>query len=194
MISRLGALSAEKVATRSRVATTLLLVGGIVSLNLIASAPSYAGHDGKANSGDPDNGSHYVDRHDLSYYGNLAAEHGVAQLDRAADFHATFDGTGDVDIYDGAYGDTGWSGITDCTDASWFGQCDIFRVRFNQDAMSGEGSTSWRHLGCHELGHTGGLGHRYASTDAQDNSCMRQGLWNATSLDSHDLEAITAVV
>jgi hypothetical protein len=44
--------------------------------------------------------------------------------------------------------------------------------------------------GCHEFGHTAGLGHRTHTTDTDDNSCMQQGRYISGSFDAHDLDAI----
>lgn len=41
-----------------------------------------AGHGKKANSGDPDNANHYVDRNDMSLSGSDAVVHGTSQLER----------------------------------------------------------------------------------------------------------------
>jgi hypothetical protein len=163
-----------------------------VAVGLVVSAmPASAGHGGEANSGTPDNATHYIDRNNLTRLGNIAAVHGADQLDRS-DMNATFNGYGDLEVYDGAYGDTGWAGRTDCIDSGWWGECDVFRVRFNTSAM-GTSESAWRSLGCHEFGHTGGLGHRYASDDSNDNSCMRSDIW-PQNFDFHDINAINGVV
>lgn len=172
------------------------MAGGVVVAALcLAPGPAFADHAKDANAGDPDNAHHYLDRNSLTYYGDLAAVHGRDQLDRS-DMNATFSGSGDVEIEDGDYDQNSWSGQTSCQSGyNWLnGNCDVFLVRFDTAIMAGQGATAWRHLGCHELGHTAGLGHRTSSNDTDDNSCLRQGLWNATSLDRHDLDAINSSV
>lgn len=160
----------------------------------MAVAPSMAGHGEQGAAGDPDNADHYMDRNTLGTNGNIAAEWGATELNQSQ-MNATFNGAGDVEIYDYSYGDTGWYGITDCTSGiNWFtGNCDVFRVRFNQTHMAGHSVNHWRSLGCHELGHTAGLGHRFNSDDTYDNSCMRSDIWPRT-FDTHDLDAINSSV
>jgi len=51
----------------------------------------------------------------------------------------------------------------------------------------------WKYIGCHEFGHTGGLGHRMDGgtwSDADRNSCMNQETIPITNFDSHDLAEI----
>lgn len=172
---------------RSGLGVLVIAVTGLVT----SVVPAFADHGGEANSGYPDNATHYIDRNNLTRLGNIAAVRGAAQLDRS-DMNATFDGYGDLEVYDGRYGDTGWAGLTDCTDDGWWGECDIFRVRFNISAM-GTSESRWRSLGCHEFGHTAGLGHRKASNDGHDNSCMRSDIW-PQSFDAHDIWAINDVL
>jgi hypothetical protein len=171
----------------------------VVAAALVLATPAavYAGHGGQANSGTPDNTSHGVDRNSISSLGDSATKHGIAQLNRTK-MDASLATSGDVEVYDGYYGNSGdWNGVagsTDCIDSNWYNNvCNVYRVRFNQSNMSSY-SSDWRVLGCHELGHTAGLGHRYASTDSNDNSCMRSGLYTTANedFDTHDIDAINA--
>lgn len=176
--------------------TTARISRGVAAalVALCATAPAaVADHGGTALSGRPDNAKHYVDRNDLTSAANAAAVHGVAQLDRS-DMDATFTGSGDVEVYDGYYGDIGWYGATNCqTPSTRAGVCDVYRVRFNLTTMDGLSLSKWRSLGCHEFGHTAGLGHRYYYDDSNDNSCMRIEIW-PENYDTHDLNAINATV
>lgn len=177
-----------------RAQARVLALTTALSVSLVAS-PAHAGHSNAGGAGDPDNGIHRMDRHDLTPLGDAAAVWGRDQLNRADDMTATFEGSGDVDIYDGRYGDTNWAGLTSCPrGVNWLtGNCDVFKVQFNLDTMTGRSSSDWISLGCHELGHTAGLGHRYASNDADNNSCMRTTIW-PKSLDGHDVDAINSAV
>lgn len=172
---------------------TSVAVLTVLALSM-AVAPSMAGHGEQGSAGDPDNADHYMDRNNLSPNADTAAVWGRDQLNRSQ-MNATFSGAGDVEIYDGFYGDNGWYGFTDCPSGiNWLtGNCDVFRVRFNQTHMTGHSVDHWRSLGCHELGHTAGLGHRHNSDDTYDNSCMRSDIWPRT-FDSHDLDAINSSV
>ncbi|MBO9524015.1 MAG: hypothetical protein J7518_20965 [Nocardioidaceae bacterium] len=171
------------------------VVALVVVLLTAVAPPAQAGHGSKASSGDPDNGIHRMDRHSLTSLGDSAAVRGRDQLNRADDMTATFEGSGDVDIYDADYGNTSWFGRTSCPDGvNWLtGNCDVFKVQFNTRTMTGRSAGDWLSLGCHELGHTAGLGHRAASNDVDDNSCMRSEIW-PRSFDGHDIDAINAAV
>jgi hypothetical protein len=170
-------------------------LAALLSVSILVTPAASADHSNDGGAGDPDNGDHYMDRNSLSSVGDTASVWGRDELNRARDMNATFTGSGDVEIYDYTYGDTDWHGITDCPDGiNWInGNCDVFRVRFNQSSMAGHSLDHWRSLGCHELGHTAGLGHRKDSNDTYDNSCMREEIW-PRSFDSHDLDAINSAV
>ena len=171
------------------------MAGFLAAAILSGTAPVVANHDNDAASGDPDDGNHYVDRNSLTSSGDIASVWGVAELNRARDMSATFTGSGDVEIYDSTYGDVDWAGLTNCASGfNWItGNCDVFRVRFNQTRMAGQSLDRWWSLGCHELGHTAGLAHRVNSNDGNDNSCMRAEIW-PRSFDTHDLDAINSSV
>lgn len=175
-----------------RRAITMVVVASALVLGVQPTALANHGNAGAA--GDPDDANHYMDRHNLTGFGDDAAVRGRDQLNRTQ-MNATFNGAGDVDIYDDFYGSTGWHGYTDCPGGiNWLtGNCDVFRVRFNQSYS--KTGTQWLSLGCHELGHTAGLDHRYSSDDAEDTtpSCMRSDIW-PTPLDNHDIDAINGSV
>jgi len=174
---------------RARAYTSLGAIFGAVCLAVgLTASPAHAGHEQYPFA---DNGDHYMDRVNLTSYGDAAAVHGRDQLNRAAGFNATFSGTGDAEIHDYAYGDTGWHGRTSCTDWLVYGLvCDEFYVKFNLSSM-GTSMSRWRSLGCHELGHTVHLGHRDNNDDSNDNSCMRVEIW-PEDYDNHDLDVIEA--
>ena len=168
---------------------------GTILLAVICASSARADHSNEADSGDPDNGDHYMDRHNLTAAADAASVWGRDQLNRAEDMDATFVGSGDVDLYDDDYGVTRWAGRVDCPDGvHWLtGNCDVFRLRYNLNSMAGRAVSTWRWLGCHELGHTAGLAHRFADDDGNDNSCMRDGVVSQT-FDSHDIDAINDAV
>jgi hypothetical protein len=170
-----------------------VLTASVVIVGL-ATPAVWASHSGDANSGKPDNKDHYMDRNSLTTNGDTAAVYGRDQLNRSV-MNATFTGSGDVEIYDGDYNQNDWMGRTECIDiGTWLdGRCDVFKVRFDTANMAGHSLDHWRSLGCHELGHTGGLGHRTSSTDTDNNSCMRSDIW-PKNFDQHDLDAINAVL
>ncbi|MFJ7126540.1 MULTISPECIES: hypothetical protein [unclassified Streptomyces] len=159
-----------------------------VTAALVLAVPSaaQAGHDDSGT--DPDNRNQAVKGFSLTSNGTSAMNHGKAELERSV--ITTSWGGGDIEVYDSTYGDTGWHGRTDCTDwnALWT-SCDIIRVRLNQSYS--KTASQWKSLGCHEFGHTADLGHRYKSTDSDNNSCMRIEIW-PTRYDQHDLNAIKA--
>ncbi|GAB1692721.1 hypothetical protein KRM28CT15_45240 [Krasilnikovia sp. M28-CT-15] len=154
--------------------------------------PAFASHDNHGT--DPDNRNQYIKKVALAPNSDLAANYGKDQLERSV--ITTGWGSGDIEVYDEFYGNTGWYGYTDCTDWNvlWT-SCDIIRVRFNLTNMAVGGTTTntWRSLGCHEFGHTGDLGHRNSATDTDNNSCMREEIW-PLNFDQHDLNAIDSGV
>jgi hypothetical protein len=176
---------------RSRAGQAILsgLAATFLALAFVA-PPAAADHAKDGGAGDADNADHHMDRNSLSANGDAAAVRGRDQLNRSQ-MNATFTGSGDVEIYDGNYGDTSWFGITECQSGyNWInGNCDVFKVRFNTAQMAGHSLNHWKSLGCHELGHTAGLGHRVAGNDSDDNSCMRTPIW-PLSYDAHDIAAI----
>ena len=111
--------------------------------------------------------------------------------------NATFNGSGDVELYDGDYNQNSWLGQTNCEDGYNFinGNCDIFRVRYDTENMAGHSYSHWQHLACHELGHTAGLDHRTSDDDGANTtkSCMRDDIW-PIQFDLHDLDAINETV
>lgn len=166
--------------------TTTVLGTTLVAV-LAFAPPALASHGGKANSGKPDNTSQDVESNYLTTNGKAAVAQGRAQLDRS-DITTSVGGS-DIHVYDKAY-DTSWYGQTSCTDTNWWnGRCDHYSVKFSTSNMSGHSLSHWQSLGCHEFGHTGSLGHRYHSTDSNDNSCMRDDIW-PKYLDTHDIDAI----
>ncbi|MEV6420435.1 hypothetical protein [Streptomyces sp. NPDC051662] len=171
-------------ARSSRIPGALAMTAALL---LAMSSTAYAGHDDDGI--DPDNRNQAVKGFSLSSNGTSAMNHGKAELERSV--ITTSWGGGDIEVYDSTYGKTGWHGRTDCTNwnALWT-SCDIIRIRLNQ--TQSKTASQWKSLGCHEFGHTADLGHRSASNDTDNNSCMRgAGVW-PTRYDQHDLNAIKA--
>lgn len=166
---------------------TATILGATLAVVLAFAPPALASHGGKANSGKPDNTSQDVESNSLTTNGKAAVTQGRAQLDRSQ--ITTSVGGSDIHVYDASYS-ASWYGNTRCTDTNWWnGLCDHYDVKFNTRTMSGYGVSYWKSLGCHELGHTGSLGHRYHSTDSNNNSCMRSDIW-PLYFDTHDIDAI----
>lgn len=179
-----------------RAASSLVVMGCGLLLPLFSLAPSFASH-GTAPSGWPDNANQYVDRHSLTSSTEVAVAQGIAQLNRSH-LSVTLTGSGDIDVYDSNYGDTGWDGITDCVDkvAStwlWARKCDDFRIRYNQYVTTKFSSFKLEVIGCHEFGHTGGLDHRSSSNDGGQISCMRGSGYLSNVLDNHDLDVVNSI-
>lgn len=151
--------------------------------------PAIAGH-GKLPKAD--NSDHSLQKHSLTANGSTAFDHGVAELGKYLNAYQVTSGNADVEVYDGAYGDVGWYGIASCKNlvaSSGGTRCDDFTVKFNTSAMPNDDG-KWKHLGCHEFGHTVGLGHRSAASDPNSDSCMRETIW-PTQFDSHDDDQIS---
>ncbi|MEH1166650.1 hypothetical protein V6V47_14820 [Micromonospora sp. CPCC 205539] len=166
--------------------TTMILGATLISVVAFA-PPAVAGHGGKANGGKPDNKDQSVESNSLTTAGKAAVSYGRGQLDRSEINTST--GSSDIHVYDKSYSAT-WYGLTSCTDTNWWnGLCDHYDVKFNTRTMSGLSTSYWQSLGCHELGHTGSLGHRSAGADVDNNSCMRKEIW-PRSFDAHDVDAI----
>ena len=170
----------------------------LAAVMVLASAtPALASHGTKP-SGMPDNLDHYVDRNNLLSNTEVAVAQGIAQLDRSQ-LNVTLTGSGDVEVYDGGYGDTGWDGRTSCSNkvAStwlWERKCDVFKIEYNTSVTAHYSDFKLRVIGCHEFGHTGGLGERTAANDDPSTviSCMRDSGFLSTVLDSHDLNVINS--
>lgn len=140
-----------------------------------------------------DNSDHSLQKHSLTANGSTAFEHGVSELNKYLNAYEVTSGNADVEVYDDSYGDTGWYGTTSCKNyvaSSGGTRCDDFTVKFNTGSMAND-EGKWKSLGCHEFGHTVGLGHRSSSNDTDDNSCMRVEIW-PTLFDSHDDNQISS--
>lgn len=176
--------------------TALATAFALALVVLAAPGTSYASHDDFI---EPDNADHYIDRVGLSTGSNDAVLHGINQLNRS-DMNATLTGSGDVWVYDGWMGTSGdWNGtagLTTCEFKTWnLARCDKFDVTFNQSYSNAYSAGQLDSLGCHELGHTGGLWHRYSTTDTDNNSCMRENISSIRpNFDNHDLDVINASI
>lgn len=174
------------------------LIAALVCVTF-SQAPAQGGHASGSNSGNPNDRYHYIDRNTVTTAVSNAVVHGISQLNRS-EMSATLSGSGDVEVYDAYYGTGGdWNnryGVTWCSQwGPYYNWCDIHVVQYNLTYFAGYSSSRQNSGGCHELGHTAGLGHRTATTDTDDNSCMREtasSTW--PSYDQHDLDAINAVI
>ncbi|WP_155368103.1 hypothetical protein [Catellatospora vulcania] len=170
---------------------TAIAVAAAILLVAVAASPASAGHGNKANAGPPDNAQQDVQSNSLTTGGKAAVAQGRAQLDRT-DITTSVGGS-DIHVYDASY-TSSWYGQTSCTDRNWLnGKCDHLDVKFNTRTMGSKSTGYWQSLGCHELGHTGGLGHRSHSSDSNDNSCMREEIW-PKYFDTHDIDAVNQYV
>lgn len=175
-------------ATR-HVLAVAALSGALVG---VLAAPATANHDDNSWGERPDNANQQYDRHSLTSDGTMAANHGAFELDYHTQIYTSY-GNNDIHAYDDYYGTNGWAGRETCTDINWWnGRCDHHQVRFNLTYMAGDSDSRWRHLGCHEFAHTGGVNERSHSQDTDDNSCMH--LWSSTHLDQHDISTINGNV
>ena len=166
----------------------------VVAFPLSSVGVAYASHGGKANTGTPDNKDHYIDRNSVTTKISDATIHGIGQLNRTA-MNATLTGSGDVEVFDGYYGTGGdWSNTFASTHCGGYTplyqHCDVYVVEFNLTYMGSWTQSEANATGCHELGHTAGLGHRTGDTDTDDNSCMRSGRYISRSFDAHDIDAV----
>ncbi|MFE2282171.1 hypothetical protein ACFXAE_34040 [Streptomyces sp. NPDC059454] len=164
-----------------------LRIALIAMLFASLTSPAHADHDDS--SFDPDNRNQAVKGYSLTVKGQGAMEWGKQQLERSV--ITTSWGGGDLEVHD--YKTTGvtWAAQTRCKDwnALWT-SCDVFTIQFNTAQYHSD--REWLTMGCHEFGHTADLGHRKASNDTDNNSCMRSTTAAHYKFDTHDLNAIKA--
>jgi hypothetical protein len=169
---------------------TALATFTVLALSIGVAAPALAGHENLFS--DPDNTTQCVKSPSIVPNTVTARNQGVAQLDRT-DIDAQYCTGDDIWVQDYTYGNTGWYGHTWCDDQTLSGRCDIYITQFNESYYLGLSTSQLRSLGCHEFGHTGSIGHRFSSTDGDNNSCMRSDIW-PEAYDTHDLNAINGGV
>ena len=170
---------------------------GIAASTLVLLVPSaYAGHGHSLPT--PDNRTHRIDRNNLTAGSSQdAVNWGIHELDRTV-MNATLEGGGDVEVYDGYYGTSGiWDGVpgkATCMEYTDFYQtCLNYHVKFNLSYSADYSINKAHGLGCHELGHTVGLGHRDGDDDSNNNSCMRKIIDpQRPDFDTHDVDAVNA--
>lgn len=154
---------------------------------------AWAGHGAQLPT--PNSRNELVDRNDLIGTSDVAVRHGIDQLNRTV-INASLEGSGDVEVYDGYYGTSGiWedvAGKADCMEYTQFYEhCLLYMVRFNLTYTANYSTNASYSLGCHEFGHTVGLGHRSSTNDGNDNSCMRKNIdASRPNYDTHDIGAI----
>ena len=167
-----------------------------VVLSVAAAGHAAAHHDDGSSRLVRDNNTQDYDHNNLTAGGQLACDHGAAQLARSE--ISVKKGPNDIHCHDSyLHGEA--AGTAECTKTVWWnGRCGHFRVWFN---TAGDADTTpdtplernyWKALGCHEFGHTGGIGHVTGTT------CMRFRLethrYNIPSLNQDDLDHINAVL
>ncbi|WP_240139305.1 hypothetical protein [Streptomyces sp. MUM 178J] len=192
------ALTARKTAAR---ATAGLAVIALTQALLAPTASANHGGSGV----EPDNSGQYFQKYYLNSAANTASGHGKSQLERTdISTHWTTNWS-DVRLRDwwGDEGNANVYGWARCEESNWWnGKCDKILVFFNEYTMSGKSAAKWRSLACHEIGHTGDLGHRGSgsnpySADSNYNSCMQTYLNSSgwpQNLDNHDINAVNAGV
>jgi len=185
-------LPLPSVGLSTAAATALMLALSMI----LPASPAFAGHGAQANSGTPDDRNHYIDRNSLTAKSDSATVQGVSQLNRTV-MNATFSGSGDVEVYDDYYGTGGdWqsvSGKVTCMGYTpLYTHCDLYLMQYNLTYVAGYSQSQADQVGCHELGHTAGLGHRTSATDTDNNSCMRSGLSTWRYFDQHDIDAVNS--
>lgn len=141
-----------------------------------------------------DNSDHVFAQFSLTTNGQTAYDWGTDVLaDHVNVWYSAQNSGEDVKVYDSSYGQTGWAGQASCVNnVNWNPLlCDTWTVKFNESTMPNDSST-WKSLGCHEFGHTVGLGHRSALDDSDINSCMRTDDYWPQYYDAHDADQISA--
>lgn len=174
---------------RARRALGVAFAGLAAGSALVDTVPAMANH---GMSTGPDNLDQRVRELSLTSKGNVASDWGQIVLNGTE--YRTVQGSWlDIDVHDGFVGNTGWRGSTDvvipCPASPRGFDCDLFKIVFNLSYPASDGL--WKATGCHEFGHTMGLGHRpYGSLscmgDPQPPGSPR------TALDAHDTATANA--
>lgn len=182
-------------AARRRATRGLAAATGLSAAALAVATPAAANH-GKPNQW-PDSSRQAVQEIDLSRVGNIASDWGQLALE-STDI-AVSAGPDDVYVYDANYSNRGGYGFTFPSydgreappSACHTTRCPRFVVQFHLGYSLSD--VQWKKVGCHELGHTGGLDH-YASF--RTDTCMGSGLGVPLplALDAHDRKTINANV
>lgn len=170
---------------------TIAGVGTVAALCINQGGTAAATNDWGAN---PDNPNHYIGHFSSGWdaNGDAAESRGGSELDRS-DLIVHYGNTGDVKQLEGDFRQHEWYGITSCDDLI-VSTCDHYTVYYDSQNIADDYSGSYRTaafkaLGCHELGHTGGL-------DEESNqgatTCMVAGLeiTKQSLRDPHDLTII----
>ena len=176
---------------RPRVA--IVVVMSVVCATLTLDAPALASH---GDSGaeqlqlNPDNKDQEYEKINMQTGGEIACNTGQIELEKTQ--ITTSEGSSDIHCKD-AYYDASWFGLTTCTDKNWWNdRCDHYDVEFDLSDEDVTPDTSaetnaWIFVGCHEFGHTGGLGHRPVS--GRYASCMEAGSGHP-DFNQHDIDEI----
>jgi hypothetical protein len=152
------------------------------SVTMATAGPALAMHgDGMI---DPDGRHHEWRTESLTQGGQTACSWGAAILGTRTNMD-TFEGAEDVVCRDGYYNSPPWFGFTQCVNSNWLGiTCFDFNIWFELSAAQQSATIDWKYIGCHEFGHTGGVGHQPSGS-----SCMVDRSGNI-DLDQHDIDMV----
>ena len=127
-----------------------------------------------------DNNTQEYEHVDLTPAGKMACDWGASQLERSE--ITAREGNSDIHCHDSIL--SGYSGSrVYCTTIVWWNRrCGHFQIDFNLRDMDTTPDSVyernfWRHVGCHEFGHTGSIAHVNSNE-----SCMRS--WAALRLNN----------
>lgn len=163
----------------------------VASLAFPSAANAGHGKDGL----DPDNKDQSISIRTDWQRPTQAAYEAEDELNRSVITTSIISGDADIQVYDGDYDQNQWFGETSCTDwnhnaIGFPTTCDDMSVKMDIENLDPYGFSVYVHVACHEFGHTADLGHRSASNDSNDNSCMRNDEEVPMTFDTHDIEAI----
>ena len=179
-----------------RTHTLLRIFAAAVAASVLMAGPAAAHHDYGPSPLVRDNNTQDYDHNYLTQAGEIACDHGAAQLDRSE--ISVEEGPDDIHCYD-SFDAGGPPGYAECTDSNWWnGRCDHYRVWFNLHRLDLTPDTDlernyWRSLGCHEFGHTGKIGH-VDSTSTCMWATTYVSIFNSEILIQDDLDHIDAAL
>ncbi len=162
------------------------------AISLLVTSTAIAHHDDGPRLRTRDNNTQEYEHVNLTSAGEIACDWGATQLGRSEIIMSQ--GDNDIHCHDMNSADSARAWV-ECTSTVWWNRrCDHYRIEFNLRGMdttpdSNSERNFWRAVGCHELGHTGSIGH----VDSNQ-TCMRSwvvlGLVNPLTLTSDDLDHI----
>lgn len=176
--------------------TPLRIFAVAVAASVLMAGPAAAHHDSPPRLRVRDNNTQDYDHNILTEAGEIACDHGAAQLGRSE--ISVEEGPDDIHCYD-SYDRGGPSGFARCTKSNWWNQrCDHYKVWFNLSGLDTTPDTDrernyWRSLGCHEFGHTGSIGH-VSSLSTCMYASINTNAHNSEVLIQDDLDHIDAAL